>query len=695
MARPRKASTGNAATHRPARTEDPPDRRAITRRQAAYLAEETGVEVEKLVSRPIAELDELLRWKIDPFLLLFRRVCGRVVRRGPGDRRVQGVPNATVHVEDTDCSFLGFFPVEGPFIWWWWFWPISCHREEIATTMTDECGRSACGSRAGTSTAPPLPLERVCFPEIYKPTLRDVLTRSRSPVERPPIPPTPNPPDPAPFVLPRPGDPRAGRRAARSAGRSNASRSSRNGARSAQQTGEMTALLDGPALLDGLPRRRSPTTRSSESRRSTCTEPGARAARRTRRSSTSPSSARQGDRPVPALSGRSRRGVGVLLRRARHHVQGHAGRRSRRRRGARSTPRGSSTSAGTPARSRRSRSGVADRAAVAVLRRAGHPVRQQARDRDRRADAARRDAPRQRHGACARASNRPRPGGLFSDPPSAPRRRRTPARSSCTAATTSPVRSTTACSTLRGAIRSCRSSASSGTRRSSPGHRGGSTRCPTVTAGTRCCRRRSSSSRTGCSTGRRTGASRTASTTSGCSSPTRARRRSLPPADVSDPVRSGSTTGSRARASTRSAGGSPAGSGAAEHVHVALRLHRHRTAHRPRTSRSKSTGPRERVHFRSATLGAGGCGAGNPALVGSPPPAASTGTRTSGTTSVSGRLLYASPGTLPQGSYSFGIHAYTRAFNPAGDGGGPATNWLADYPYIWTHPEVDFAVIDA
>jgi len=61
----------------------------------------------------------------------------------------------------------------------------------------------------------------------------------------------------------------------------------------------------------------------------------------------------------------------------------------------------------------------------------------------------------------------------------------------------------------------------------------------------------------------------------------------------------------------------------------------------------------------------------------------------------SGTAVYDLPGTLPQGSYGFDLLAYSRAFNPAGDGGGPATNWLADYPYIWTHPEVDFAVIDA
>ncbi len=32
-------------------------------------------------------------------------------------------------------------PGRGRGAWWWWFWPIFCNREEIATTMTDECGK--------------------------------------------------------------------------------------------------------------------------------------------------------------------------------------------------------------------------------------------------------------------------------------------------------------------------------------------------------------------------------------------------------------------------------------------------------------------------------------------------------------------------------------------------------------------------
>ena len=62
--------------------------------------------------------------------------------------------------------------------------------------------------------------------------------------------------------------------------------------------------------------------------------------------------------------------------------------------------------------------------------------------------------------------------------------------------------------------------------------------------------------------------------------------------------------------------------------------------------------------------------------------------------SVSKTALYDLPGSLPQGSYSFSIDAWSRAFNPAGDGGGPGTNWLADYSYIHANPSIGISVID-
>jgi hypothetical protein len=209
MARARKAASSRAtprakaAAARPrADFEDQPERRKLTGRQAAYLEEISGVSAEKLVAKPVGELDELLKWKIDPELLFFRRVCGRVVRVDPGTGVIQGVPNATVHVEDTDCSFLGFFPVEGPFWWlWWWFWPIHCHREEIATTITDQCGRFCVWiPRWDIDRILRFRLKRICYWDIFRPNLADLLKEIGA-LERPPIKVDPNPPDPAPFEL--------------------------------------------------------------------------------------------------------------------------------------------------------------------------------------------------------------------------------------------------------------------------------------------------------------------------------------------------------------------------------------------------------------------------------------------------------------------------------------------------------------
>ncbi len=251
MARPRKEPGTKVAARPRSDFEDQPDRRKVTARQAAYLEELSGVSADKLVAKPIGQLEELLRWKIDPELLFFRRVCGRVVRVEPGTGVIQGVPNATVHVEDTDCSFLGFFPVEGPFWWWWWFWPIFCHREEIATTMTDECGRFCVWiPRWDIDRILRFRLERVCYPDFVKPSLADFLKEiGPGPVEQPPIKVNPNPPDPAPFVLP---EREVLEQAGALLGRGSLDRLIQFGERRAfgEQTAELQALLDEPAFLE-------------------------------------------------------------------------------------------------------------------------------------------------------------------------------------------------------------------------------------------------------------------------------------------------------------------------------------------------------------------------------------------------------------------------------------------------------------
>jgi hypothetical protein len=240
-----KTSGGDSKPTAASREMDP-DQRPVTRAQAEYLAGIAEVPAEKLVGRPIAELADVLKWKIDPELLLFRRVCGRVVRRDPGTGVIQGVPNATVHVEDTDCSFLGFFPVENP---WWWFWPISCRREEIATTTTDACGNFCVYiPRWDIDRILRLRLKRICFPDIVKPNLRDLI--GDIVLERkPPFPVDPNPPDPPWDRL----DADTLRQLGSLAGPGVAERLATVSARSfGDPTDELTEILDGPAFTEGI-----------------------------------------------------------------------------------------------------------------------------------------------------------------------------------------------------------------------------------------------------------------------------------------------------------------------------------------------------------------------------------------------------------------------------------------------------------
>lgn len=176
-----------------------PDQRLITKRQAAHLAKLSSISAKNLVAKKITEVHDLLRWKIDPSLLLFRRICGRVVKRDPETGELHPVPNATVHVEDTDCSFLGFFPQVSP---WVWFFPFICKREEIATVNTDACGHFCVYiPRWDVDRILRFRLERICLPEIFKPTIREIIEWLEPPTEPPIIKPPRPEPDPVPDWL--------------------------------------------------------------------------------------------------------------------------------------------------------------------------------------------------------------------------------------------------------------------------------------------------------------------------------------------------------------------------------------------------------------------------------------------------------------------------------------------------------------
>ena len=173
-----------------------PDRLPLTERRAKYLADLAGVEVRTIKGKTIAEAHEALRWRLDPLLLLFRRICGRVVKKDPVTGDLLPVPNATVHVEDTDCSFLGYFPKLSPYVW---LHPFRCRREEIATVRTDDCGRF-CVFLPFWDIDRILRWRRlrVCLWEYYRPRIRDIVERIPEPRVGP-IPGGPPLPDPPRF----------------------------------------------------------------------------------------------------------------------------------------------------------------------------------------------------------------------------------------------------------------------------------------------------------------------------------------------------------------------------------------------------------------------------------------------------------------------------------------------------------------
>lgn len=182
-----------------------PDAQVISDIQAARLAEVSGLSAKELAGKKLGDLHKKLKLHVDPQLLLFRRICGRVVKRNPETGDLEGVPNATVHVEDTDCNFMIYSPPGWPH--WSWFFPFKCKREELATVVTDECGRFCVW-------VPAWEIDwiirwrkaRICFPTLWRPRLKDWLERVLIPelVREPPRPVPPFPPETLPIPLPRP-----------------------------------------------------------------------------------------------------------------------------------------------------------------------------------------------------------------------------------------------------------------------------------------------------------------------------------------------------------------------------------------------------------------------------------------------------------------------------------------------------------
>jgi len=178
---------------RPRAQAETPDLRKLSAVQARRLAGLYDLDAKELVGQTVAAVLEKHRWIIDPPIALFRKICGQVVRKDPVTGVEYPVPFATVHVEDTDCNLVWY----GPPGWkWGWFYPLFCHREEIATVKTDECGRFCV-------YIPWFDIDwilkwrkqRICFPYIFvRPSIFDLIPEELRPIpERGPFPPEPDP----------------------------------------------------------------------------------------------------------------------------------------------------------------------------------------------------------------------------------------------------------------------------------------------------------------------------------------------------------------------------------------------------------------------------------------------------------------------------------------------------------------------
>ena len=175
-----------------------PDQLAINRIQAERLASLTKLDAKDLTGKTHADLSDRLKWVLDPHLLFFRKICGRVVKKDPVTGVEYPVPNATVHVQDTDCGLVAYYP---PFSKYAWFYPLFCRRETLATVKTDECGEFCVWvPRWDIDWILRWRKERFCFP-FERPTIVDLLEDLPIPIEK--VPPGPWPePDP-PFDLGR------------------------------------------------------------------------------------------------------------------------------------------------------------------------------------------------------------------------------------------------------------------------------------------------------------------------------------------------------------------------------------------------------------------------------------------------------------------------------------------------------------
>ena len=177
----------------PQKNEQPqlnPDQVVLNKIQQKRLAALSGISAKEIGGKNIAQLTEALKWRIDPRIFFFQKVCGKVVKKDPVTGVEYPVPFATVYVEDTDCNLIIYHPIGHP---WSWHFPYFCTREIIAQTKTDACGNFCVWiPRFDIDWILRWRKHRICFPIIFRrPIIKDILFRTPSI----PIP----PPEPEPF----------------------------------------------------------------------------------------------------------------------------------------------------------------------------------------------------------------------------------------------------------------------------------------------------------------------------------------------------------------------------------------------------------------------------------------------------------------------------------------------------------------
>lgn len=188
-----------AASPKTTKEELTPDQRPLTSIQAKRIGALADIAASDLEKLTIAKASDKLKWVVDPNLFLFRRICGKVVKKDPITGEEYPVPFATVYVEDTDCNLISYFPSGHP---WVWHFPFLCRREVIATTKTDKCGNFCVWvPRFDIDWILRWRKERICFPIIFhRPSISDFIPKLPPEVAGPVWPPIPDP-DPGPIKI--------------------------------------------------------------------------------------------------------------------------------------------------------------------------------------------------------------------------------------------------------------------------------------------------------------------------------------------------------------------------------------------------------------------------------------------------------------------------------------------------------------